>query len=206
MTGLSDEDIKEAAAEAGISPAELREALGENSKALVRAPDRSVAVPGQPGVVLSARANIPQPPDDAVRNVRSAIESQIGQRGHMQGTAAGAIFDEERGVIYRVRGDEDGQGGALVAVDIDAAPSKGKRTLAKVGMGATLAVLGMGSLLFGSWIALGVTAAIGVLGFGAIAAAGKGSQIGYDQAHAIASHALIEAEERAPAPKALPPA
>jgi hypothetical protein len=211
MSGLSDEDIREAAAEAGISPAELRQALAEQGSALqVRAPGREVAlaVPAsqRAAVVMQARANIPQPPPDAVRNVRASIEAQIGQKGHMHGAAEAGVYDEERGLIYRVRADEDGQGGALVQVDIDGAPAKGKMALAKIGLGATLAVLGMGGLVFGSFLALAVTVGIGVLGFGGLMAASRSKKAVYNQAHAIASHALIEAEERAPsAPKALPP-
>jgi hypothetical protein len=208
MSGLSDEEIREAAAEAGISPAELREALSEQ-KALVELPDRdqALAVPVRKGaVVLDARANLPQAPEDAVRNVRASIESQIGSRGHMHGAAEANVYDEERGIIYRVTGEDDGRGGALVRVDIDAAPAKGKATLATIGLGAVLSVFGLGALLFGSLTLAAVTAGIGVIGFGTLAARGRAKRVGYDQAHAIASHALVDAEERGAQPQALPPA
>jgi hypothetical protein len=214
MTELSDEDIKDAAAEAGISPAELRAALSEQAGAsnLPAVPTRgsaAIAVPQsqQGAVVLQARANLPQAPPDAVVNVRRSIESQIGQKGHMQGPDEAAVYDESRGLIYRVRGQEDGRGGALVQVDIDAKPTQATQTGLKIALGGTLAVLGMGGLVFGSFLALGVTAGLGALGFLALAARGRSAKILQGQAHAVASHALIEAEERAPStPQALPPA
>lgn len=207
MSGLSDEEIREAAAEAGISPAELREALSEQN-ALVKVPDgaKALAVPaGKGAVVLNARANLPQPPEDAVRTVRASIEAQIGSRGHMHGAAEANVYDEERGIIYRVSGQEDGRGGALVQVDIDAAPAKGKATLAKIGLGAVLSVFGLGALVFGSLTLAAITAGIGVVGFATLAASGRAKRGGYDQAHAIASHALVDAEERSLQPQALPP-
>ncbi len=209
MTGLSDEDIREAAAEAGISPAELREALSEQNTALAKpSAGQAVGIPASQrgSVVLNARANLPQAPEDAVRSVRASIEAQVGERGHMQGAAEAGVYDETRGVIYRVRAEEDGRGGALVHVDIDAAPSKGKRVLLGVAFGAGLTMLGLAGLLFGSWTVLALTAGLGVLGGGAFTASGRSKKAIYNQAHAIASHALIEAEERtAGDPRALPP-
>lgn len=207
MTGLSDEEIREAAAEAGISPAELREALSEQN-AMVKLPQgQALAVPARKGaVVLNARGNLPQPPDDAVRNVRASIESQLGSRGHMHGAAAADIYDEQRSIIYRITGEEDGRGGALVQVDVDAAPAKGKTTLAKIGLGAALTVFGLGALMFSSLTFAAITVGIGVIGFAGLAANARSKRIGYNQAHAIASHALIDAEERTAQPQALPPA
>lgn len=214
MTELSDEDIKQAAAEAGISPAELRQALaeqdgGSNLPAVQNRGSSAIAIPpSQRGaVVLQARANLPEPPPEAVVNVRRAIELQIGQKGHMQGPDEAAIFDEPRGLIYRVRGQEDGRGGALVQVDIDSTPTKSKQTGLKVVFGASMAVLGLGALAVGSVLAFAVTTGLGVLGVLALAARGQSAKALQNQAHAVASQALIEAEERAGSTaRALPPA
>jgi hypothetical protein len=209
MTGLSDDDIREAAAEAGISPAQLRQALAEQGRDLPAkvgalappAPVRSL----RGAVVASARADVPMPPGDAVRGVRSAIEAQIGQTGHMHGGNEAALYDEPRGVIYRLYGEDDGQGGAMVRVDVDAAPARGRLTAATLVFGTGLLVLGLVSLVLGSVVGIMVTAGLTGLGGVGLAAATRAKRGAYQQAHAIASHALLEAEERAVATRALPP-
>ena len=81
MTELSERELREAAEEAGISPAELRQQLAKT-----RGHDLPASIQRQQGIVaaptrgVSARHtenNLALPPDNAVRAVRSAIERQM---------------------------------------------------------------------------------------------------------------------------------
>ena len=83
---LTDQELREAAAEAGISPEELRQALAQRSS-------------GAPTAALA----------------RSAAAAQ-GHRGHRQGNGDIDILDDRSGMLYRIHSESDGQGGALVEV------------------------------------------------------------------------------------------
>lgn len=197
-TNLSDDELRQAAAEAGISPQELRIALAERHGNLPARPDpaRSLMGPPQRGMAAThVEARIPAAPRDALASVRRSIERQTGKQGHNQGDAEADLVDEDAGLTYRIRTSDDGGGGALVRVDIDPSSGKGTQALATtgvVGIAATLVALGW---LFGAatlWLGgLGV----GVLGALLIGRSSLKLRNGTRTAHAIAAHALIEAED-----------
>src|SRR5690242_13321910 len=93
--GYSDEELRQAAAEAGISPQELRLALAERDGA-VPAKAKGVAslVPRRESAVKHVESPLAMPPRDALGAVRGSIETQTGLRGHQQGDARADIVDD----------------------------------------------------------------------------------------------------------------
>lgn len=211
MAQLSDEDLREAAAEAGISPHELRHALAERQGSDLARPDGALSLMGPPARGTTAahvEGRIHQPPAHAIGSVRAAIERQTGRSGHRQGELEADVVDDDLGLTYRLRSQDDGSGGALVRVDIDPTSGKSARTVAGIGVAAvTFVVLGLSWLIGSTILGLGGVG-LGVLGGLLVARrAGKLGR-GIHSARAIAAHALMEAEDRAPSggsPTALPP-
>lgn len=199
---LTDQELREAAAEAGISPEELRQALVQRSGgggSLAKTP--GAAVQG-----YSAQTHLSLAPDQAVERVRSAIGKQVGHRGHRQGNGAIDILDDKTGMLYRIQGEADGQGGALVRVETERSGNN---------MGLAAAMFGAASL---GVIAIGwlFSPLIFWLGFGLLAAGGAGLFLASQKvssnvrnAQLVVSQALVDAEEALPAadapPKALRP-
>lgn len=207
---LTEQELREAAAEAGISPEELRRALVQRSSpgassgggALVRRERGELAA-------YAAEAHLEMPPDRALDVVRRAIGKQVGHSGHRQGSARADIVDDANGVVYKVGSEADGQGGALVKVEVDA--GAGRSNLALGGFilgGFSLGVTAFGFLLAPIIMWAGLT--LGVMGALALFVAANRLQRGRKQAELIVAQALLEAEETplgaAPAnPRALPP-
>lgn len=203
---LTEQELRDAAAEAGISPEELRRALVERnpespSKALARRhSDEGLAT-------YSAEANLQLPPDHALDVVRRALARQVGHSGHRQGSARADIVDEQAGVVYKVSSVSDGSGGALVKVEVDGGAARSHLALGGVILGGlALGITAFGALLaplimwFG--ISLGVASAAGLVLASSRAAARR------RHAELVVAQALVEAEEApAPAsgPRALPP-
>jgi hypothetical protein len=195
---LTEEELRQAAAEAGISPQELRLALAERHGGVPAvSASRSLMGPPQRGMAAThVESRIGLPPRDALSAVRTSIERQTGKRGHAQGESEFDIVDEDQGLTYRMRVADDGGGGALVRVDIDPSSGKGTQALATtgvLGICATLVALG--------WLFAASTLWLGGLGIGALG----GLLIGRSNlklrsathhAHAIAAQALMEAEDR----------
>ena len=205
--GLSEQELREAAAEAGISPEELRRALVERNgpqatgKALVRRSDG--AEPAQ----YSAATRLDVPPEQALDVVRRAFAKQVGHTGHRQGPSRADIVDDSAGVVYKIHADGDGQGGALVKVDVDA--GAGRSNLALGGFilgGFSLGITAFGALLAPLIMWAGIT--LGVVGAAALFLAAARLSQGRKRAELIVAQALVEAEE-APAlsgpPRALRP-
>lgn len=207
-TNLSDEELRQAAAEAGISPQELRLALAERHGNLPARPPSAGSIMGPPTRGVSTthvEGRVTMPPPQALEAVRRSIERQTGKRGHRQGEGEADLVDEDAGLTYRVRSSSDGGGGALVRVDVDVSSGKGTQALATtgvVGVTATLVALG--------WLFGAVTLWLGGLGLGALGGLLifrnlvklRGATA---SAHAIAAHALMEAEDRASSVAALEP-
>ncbi len=205
---LSDEELREAAAEAGISPHELRLALAERQGISGERPPGVGALMSPParGMTVShVEARFAMPPRDALASVRQSIERQIGRRGHAQGDGEADIVDEDAGLTYRMRASPDGGGGALVRVDIDPSQGKGTQALATtgvVGITATLVALG--------WLFGATTLWLGGMGVGLVGALLIGRswlklRTATASAHAVAAHALMETEDRAGRRNMLPP-
>lgn len=200
MAELSDREIEEAAAEAGISPHELRRALADARPDALARRDASTSL-GPPSRGASSRHAehlVPLLPSVAVRSVRASIERQTGHKGHQQSEAEADIVDEERGLTYRIRAESDGAGGSLVRVDVDSSTAAARRIMLSV-IAFTMAGLTLPfMLLFGMKLLflMGVVGlgAAGFIGFGALAVAERRA---LSEAQGIAATALVEAEERA---------
>ncbi|MDC0671440.1 hypothetical protein [Nannocystis radixulma] len=200
--GLSEQELREAAAEAGISPEELRRALVErngpqaNGKALVRRPENAAMAQ------YSAETRLELPPEQALDVVRRALAKQVGNTGHRQGPSRADIVDDSAGVVYKVSTENDGQGGALVKVDVDA--GAGRSNLALGGFilgGFSLGITAFGALLAPLIMWAGIT--LGVVGATALFFAAARLSQGRRRAELIVAQALVEAEE-APAPAGPP--
>ncbi|NVB38888.1 hypothetical protein G6O69_13685 [Pseudenhygromyxa sp. WMMC2535] len=210
MSQLSNREIEEAAREAGISPAELRSALAEQAAgggALVPQAERGLVPPSPRGRSdVHSESALPFPPEQAVRSVKHQLERQLGAKGHMQGGNEADIYDESNGLIYRIQSQGDGGGGALVRVDVDATPMRGRRTLASMGLGATIGLFAIAGLIIPGWIGWALIAgavALGLLGSTSLFATRSRALA---NARAYAAQALIEAEHAAPIGGALPAA
>ncbi|MCY1056932.1 hypothetical protein [Nannocystis sp. SCPEA4] len=200
--GLSEQELREAAAEAGISPEELRRALVErngpqaNGKALVRRPESPAMAQ------YSAETRLELPPEQALDVVRRALAKQVGNTGHRQGPSRADIVDDSAGVVYKISTENDGQGGALVKVDVDA--GAGRSNLALGGFilgGFSLGITAFGALLAPLIMWAGIT--LGVVGATALFFAAARLSQGRRRAELIVAQALVEAEE-APAPAGPP--
>jgi hypothetical protein len=214
MAELSDQELRDAAAEAGISPQELRHALAQREGVdLVRqdgdgGPPSVLGAPARGASAAHVEGPVARPPAHALAAVRASIERQTGRSGHRQGEHEADVVDDDLGLTYRVRTQDDGAGGALVRVDVDPTSGKAARTVALTGViGVAMVMLGLG-LLFGSTMFL--IGAIAVGGLGGLWVGRRSAQLGRGlaSARAVAANALMEAEDEAgAAPQgALPPA
>lgn len=128
MTNLSDREIAQAAAEAGISPAELRSAMAQRAGDL---PAR-VAEQHQGIVAASSRGKVHDfvetrldgPPTAAIAHLRRFLELKSGHKGHQQGDGEVDIPDDDKGIVYRLSAQSDGAQGSIVRVDIDVSPAR----------------------------------------------------------------------------------
>lgn len=147
MTNLSDREIAEAAAEVGISPAELRSAMAERSgnlPARVAEQNSGIIAPnhrGQSHDFVETALNAPTAA--ALAHVRHFVEAQSGKHGHQQGNDQVDIVDDEKGIVYRLRAEDDGAQGSIVRIDLDVSAAKAKQT--GMAVGATLG--GFGALV-----------------------------------------------------------
>lgn len=197
MTELSDREIEEAAAEAGISPAELRNALAEQQAgkgALVRRPGGVLPASPRGTSVAHAETGLPYPPEQAVRAVKQQIEREIGSTGHMQGSTDADVYDEPAGIVYRIQAESDGAGGALVRIDVDPTPLRSRRTLTSMGLGASVGLFAIAGLIIPGLVGWALIAgAVGLTALGATTLVAMRTRAIKD-AQAITARALIEAE------------
>ncbi len=212
MSQLSDAEIEEAAREAGITPAELRSALAEQAGggALATRPSRGTGVlpaPTRGSSVAHSETSLPYPPEQAVRAVKRQIEREIGSTGHMQGSTEADIYDEPAGIVYRIQAEDDGAGGAMVRVDVDATPLRSRRTLTSMGLGASVGLFAIAGLIIPGVV--GWALLVGAVGLTALGVTTMGAMRtrAIKDAKSITARALVEAESGAPigGAKALPP-
>jgi hypothetical protein len=200
MSELSDLEIEEAAREAGISPLELRAALEQqraNPGALMRTSSATLPSNTRGTSVANAESQLPYPPEQAVRGVKHQIEREIGITGHMMGSTAADIYDEERGVIYRIQAADDGTGGALVRIDVDSTPLRSRKTLSGMGLAATVGLFALSGLIVPGLVGWALLAgAVGLAALGATTMTATSNRAIKD-ARATVAHALIEAEHQA---------
>lgn len=199
---LTDQELRDAAAEAGISPEELRQALSQRSgggPGTAIAKSAGAAVQG-----YSAQTQLALPPDRAAEGVRAAIARQVGHRGHRQGNGDIDILDDRTGMLYRIHASSDGQGGALVQVRSERTGSSlalAAVMFTTVALGVTALGFVLSSLMM--WLGLALLVAGGA---GVLMAGGRAAGISR-QSELVVAQALVEAEETAPlaSPRALPP-
>jgi hypothetical protein len=199
MSELSDREIEEAAREAGISPLELRAALAQqaNPGALVRVPGATLPSNTRGSSVANAESALPYPAEQAVRSVKHQIEREIGITGHMMGGSAADIYDEGRGMIYRIQAADDGAGGSLVRIDVDATPLRSRKTLSGMGLAATVGLFALSGLIVPGLVGWALLAgAVGLTALGVTTMAAT-SRRAIKDARATVAHALVEAEHQA---------
>ncbi|MFO0636716.1 MAG: hypothetical protein U0168_28110 [Nannocystaceae bacterium] len=180
--GFTNEELRDAAAEAGISPAELRDAL-------VRRDPAAMATVGP----AQLETRIAAPPARALTLVRERIEHDTGLRGHHQGEDRFDIVDDRDGVTYDIRVRNDEAGGALVRVEV--VGTSGALALAGGGLGGGAALMVLLGLIAGSTLLW-----LGGLGVAGIAVAFTLLQLGRvgrarRRAEGIAATALAAASE-----------
>lgn len=175
MTNLSDREIAEAAAEVGISPAELRGAMAERSGNLpARISEERGMITATRGAAVQdfVETQFDAPPPAALAHMRRFLEQESRHKGHKQGEDQVDIYDETRGIAYRLRAESDGAQGSIVRVDIDPSAAKAKPTYMALGggsvallgtfLGSTLAGLGLGTALAaGAAMLMGTLAIVG---------------------------------------------
>lgn len=196
--GFTDEQLREAAHEAGISPVELRNALAERAGVPARV---STATPAtlQGSVALAVPA--------AISAVRRHLEQATGRTGHAQGEGRWDLVDDDAGLTYRIHATDDGAAGSLVHVNVDAGAGRGALALAGAGTGAVSLTLLAIAWLF-SLTTLGIVGvAVGIAGALFVAKNAVSLARAKQRAEAIAAGALGAAQD-APAlalPDATPP-
>lgn len=201
MLQLSAPELAEAAKEAGISPVELRRALARRHSTLpaeLRAAQGTL-LPPPPDVmsVTHVEAVLPEPPMEAARRIKRSIETQLGLMGRLEIGCDLTVPDDAHGVVYCITARSNEDAGALVRIDVDATPSRGRQTLAAAAVvAATTFFVGTAGLLSsGPFLAAGITAA--VLGGLVVAGVGRTQRGTYRDARAIAARAILESEEAA---------
>ncbi|MEM6290734.1 MAG: hypothetical protein AAGA54_05690 [Myxococcota bacterium] len=207
MANLSEDELREAAAEAGISPQELRVALAEREGNLPATTDAASAVGALTRGVSSGHVEgrVVAPPPQALHAVRTSLERQTGKTGHGQGEGQADVVDGDIGLTYKVRATSDGADGALVRVDVDTSAGRGVQQLAATGVtGVTVTMLALG-WLFGATTLLFGGLSVGAIGAALIVRNLAKLRSGAARAQAIASQALLEAEDQAERTAALPP-
>ncbi len=193
---LTDDDLRDAAAEAGISPHELRHALarrepgsglGQDVASLVGPPRRGQSVTHVEGPVAAV-------PAAAVDAVRGSIESQTGMSGHRQAGGEADIVDDRAGVTYRVRAVEDGADQALVRVDVDPGHSQGNRALVVAGVAVVAVVTVALGWIFSAASLVGGGVGAAALGALYVVRSVARQRQAVRRAHAVASRALADVE------------
>lgn len=204
-SGFSDDELRQAAAEAGISPQELRIALAERDGRLPATTRSTAKALTRAGAgVKQVESPIAMPPRDALGAVRTSIERQTGLRGHQQGDGRADIVDDGVGLNYRIHTETDGAGGSLVRIEVDPSTGKSAQALATtgvIGITATLVALGW---LFGALTLVLGGAGVGVLGALLIGRNALRLMQATSRAQGTAAQALVEAEERLALPAARP--
>jgi hypothetical protein len=155
-----DPEIRAAAAEAGISPSELRHALARRDAAKMRGTG--------PIAMAEIDGTLADPPARALVRVCGAIERSIAARGHAQGPGRADIVDERSGLTYSIAVQDDGSGGAYVQVRIDGGQAAASRLLTTTAHLALGGLVVLGGVMTGApwlwavgagWMALGTASA-----------------------------------------------
>lgn len=187
--GLDEDQLREAANEAGISPGSLRQALAERD-------DASLARLGPPSIG-TVQGAVALDQREAMTAVRKSIERNAHRDGHAQGADRYDIVDEDEGLTYRVTAQADGEGLSLVRIDVDTSAGRGALALAAAGTaGVSLSIVAVGWLF--SWLTLTFAGvALGVVGGLWIARNAMALAHARRQGEGFAAQALGEAQAAA---------
>lgn len=196
MSQYTDDELRQAAEEVGISPGELAGELRRRGELATRPEQRALERRAPSGMVLAqAQATLPLPPDQARNTVAHSIERQSGKHGHRQGNGELHIVDDTRGVRYRVHASPAGEGHSLAVVEMDASPARGTQAM----LATTTAMLAVPTLALGVFFP--IMAWVGVLGafagVAAVLAAGRRASAALQDADAVARAALLESDDQA---------
>lgn len=206
---LTEQELREAAAEAGISPEELRRALVQRNEPAGTTALARAARGGGELTRYSAETRLDLPPERALDTVRRALGRQVGNNGHRQGSSRIDIVDDAAGLVYKVVAEGDGQGGSLVKVEVDSGSARSSLALGGFILGGfSLGITAFGALLSSLIMWIGIS--VGVLGAVALFLSAARMQAGRKRAELVVAQALVEAEETPAAlpgepPRALPP-
>ena len=158
--GLTEAELQEVAHEAGLTKQELQQALLEQ-----RQQGHRFAPPipfGSVQTSTSVRGRVPISPANAAEKVRRAIESTLGGR-RSQTTIRSDTAIEARGLTYKIAAEEDGEGGALVRIDLDSSAAVADHAMWATGIGGISATAMLLGCLFSATV-LAIGATIGLVG------------------------------------------
>lgn len=198
MTNLSDREIAEAAAEVGISPAELRRAMAERSGNLpARVAEQSqgvIAASSRGSVHDFVETRVQAPPTEALAHVRRFLEKSSGQKGHQQGQGQVDIVDDKKGIVYRMRAEGDGAQGSIVRVDIDLSVAKARPAYLALTAPVIGGVVGLTmALVLGTLASVAVWGPFTALVVGAFFMMRRSSSQALEHARNVAQSAIVEA-------------
>lgn len=118
MSSLSDKELAQAAAEAGISPGELKEALARRESGEVVEKE---AKPGSTKTHGFVQARFATQPSQALSRAHRIFNQQVDYVATRSKDGQISYVNERMGFAYRLNSESDGTPmGALVRVDIDA--------------------------------------------------------------------------------------
>lgn len=155
VANLSDQELEQTAAEAGITVGELKAALaGRDAGELPSKNDQFTK--GKTHCRVQSR--FPMPPAQALSQVQRVFGQQVDHLPARGADGQVRYVNEKLGVVYRVASASDGTpGGALVSVDVDVSrrvKEYNRRTLPLLAI-IGVAVLLIGGLPLSSYIVLG---------------------------------------------------
>lgn len=183
--GFTNEQLREAASEAGISPVELRQALAEREGALV---------PRAAGALATLQGGVALAVPEAVTTVRKSLERLSGRGGHAQGDGRYDIVDDDHGLTYRISAQDDGAGHSLVRIDVDTDAGRGALMLAAAGTGGVALTVTAIGWLFSLTLVWLVGLGLGGLGAAFVAKNLVALSRAKHRAEALAATALGEAQ------------
>jgi hypothetical protein len=163
---LTERELEEAAAEAGISPTELKVALAKREGADAFNPERALDFSHPPELNNTYfEAHVARYADQAAAAVCNEIESQTGKRGAPQGPGRHVVVDYEHNVSYLVRtAPVVGTTTSLVRIDLDPSLGRAGHTVGNALLGAIGGFMALTGLIAGApiWggVGLGLLATI----------------------------------------------
>lgn len=162
VSSLSDKELAQTAAEAGISVGELKEALARRSSGEVAPKEVKLSKAKAHGAV---QAQFPMQPSLALSQVHRVFSQQVDY-APVQGKDGQISYVNDRlGLVYRLHGESDGTPhGSVVRVDIDVSQRikrYRRRILPLLALSAVILFL-MGGFPVSSYIVMGAVSLLSV--------------------------------------------